>query len=729
MSSDHFNIAVSLYFFMALLAAGTILPAAPAAAEPSRTVYTRQPDALAPAGAAGLLRQAAREKGKVRVIVGLGLKLQSETVLGAPEAEKQRQGLREVQDRVAARALGGAAAPGVERFEYIPYVSLYVTPDALERLLRDPEVVSVQHDVPVPPLLKQSIPLIHAKELFAKDNEGIGHAVAVLDTGVSAQHPMLTGKVVSEACYSSNVEEQDATSVCPGKAESLVGEGSAKFCALGVSGCDHGAHVASIAVGNSDRLDGVARGADLIAIQVFTKFDECGASATPCVKSFETDQVKGLERVFKLRDKFDIDAANMSLGGGSSSGACDGDHPALKTAIDNLREAGIATVIASGNDGTINAIAHPACISTAIAVGNTNDVDQLAESSNHSPFIKLLAPGTNIEAAVPTKRYQELTGTSMAAPHVAGAFALMRDAKPTASIDNILAALTCSGKTVHQRQLAGKPNIEIEPQRPRIDLLGAYNWLRSPPNNKRNWLFDNDSDETDWSPLLGRWTTVGGSYAQQPLATGWVGSYVANCSGSYRAEAVMTRIDPEPQATGFFANAGVMFNATINQANKTVSGYWVAYNKCRTSADGACTNLDEDKPGQAVFWKMNNVDLDGGGFGFELQCQKKAKVNVNKGNVVKVVSNGSSHSYFLNGKLVCQVDDASYLTGPIMAASFIRETAGHSFRLNDLLTQSTDSGPATPSPLVMDPAASAPKALPAGMTPAGSFAPARSAAR
>ena len=78
--------------------------------------------------------------------------------------------------------------------------------------------------------------------------------VAVIDSGVSKTTPMLVGKVVSEACYSSNVPAPNSSSFCPGGATSSVAVGSAVNCPLNVPGCDHGTHVASIAAGNSSSV-------------------------------------------------------------------------------------------------------------------------------------------------------------------------------------------------------------------------------------------------------------------------------------------------------------------------------------------------------------------------------------------------------------------------------------------------------------------------------------------
>ena len=212
--------------------------------------------------------------------------------------------LREVQDGVVERVLGSVWAPGIVRFTFIPYMSLFVNAEQLDRLITDPQVVSIQEDVPSFPSLSESVPLIHAPpELWSKGVNGTDQVVAVLDTGVAKTHPMLAGKVVSEACYSTNNAALNLTSLCPGGVTSSTRVGSGVNCSTAIPGCDHGTHVASIAGGNSSVLDGVARDAKLISIQIATRINsaaECGGEPT-CIYSTNTDQVRAMERVYALR--------------------------------------------------------------------------------------------------------------------------------------------------------------------------------------------------------------------------------------------------------------------------------------------------------------------------------------------------------------------------------------------------------------------------------------------
>ena len=117
-------------------------------------------------------------------------------------------------------------------------------------------------------------------------------------------------------------------------------------------------------------------------------------------------------------------------------------------AIDLLRSAGIATVIASGNNGWTDSISAPACISTAIAVGSTTKADAISSFSNMGPQVHLLAPGSSINSSVPGNQFGVASGTSMAAPHVAGAWAIMKQKKPAATVSGVLEAFQNTGTLV-----------------------------------------------------------------------------------------------------------------------------------------------------------------------------------------------------------------------------------------------------------------------------------------
>ena len=93
----------------------------------------------------------------------------------------------------------------------------------------------------------------------------------------------------------------------------------------------------------------------------------------------------------------------------------------MKQAIDDLRAAGIATVVAAGNSGWRGTISGPACISTAVAVGWVDDATlAVANGSNLSPAVDLLAPGSVIRSSFPPDVMGDLSGTSMATPAVCG---------------------------------------------------------------------------------------------------------------------------------------------------------------------------------------------------------------------------------------------------------------------------------------------------------------------
>ena len=233
--------------------------------------------------------------------------------------------------------------------------------------------------------------------------------------------------------------------------------------------CDHGTHVAGIAAGKNgsfagNTFSGVAKDASIIAIQVFSRFDNggfCGGSS-PCVLSYTSDQIRGLERVYALRNTYKIASANMSIGGTTYTSPCDAVNITLKDAINDLRDAGIATVIASGNNGETNAISFPGCISSAVSVGNTTKQDVVSSFSNSAYFLSLLAPGSSITSSVPGTGYEAWNGTSMAAPHVAGAWAVLRQANPDAGVTGVLDALQATGVPVIDMRSELTPELRRE---------------------------------------------------------------------------------------------------------------------------------------------------------------------------------------------------------------------------------------------------------------------------
>jgi hypothetical protein len=120
----------------------------------------------------------------------------------------------------------------------------------------------------------------------------------------------------------------------------------------------------------------------------------------------------------------------------------------MTDAATKVNAIGIATVIASGNNGWTDSISHPACISSSVAIGSTTKSDQVSDFSNAASMLKLLAPGSDINSSVTGGVFGVKSGTSMATPHVAGAWAVLNSKKPSATVDEVLAAFTSTGVSI-----------------------------------------------------------------------------------------------------------------------------------------------------------------------------------------------------------------------------------------------------------------------------------------
>lgn len=435
------------------------------------------------------LQEIALDEGQVRVIVKLdvaGIKELTaasarfgtttpgrETVWGGNRADAELQeAITFVTDSVL-HSLGKSRYQVNHTYNSLPYLALAVSPESLEILRSLPEVLDIQQDVPLKltdpiddtnrepkgglaaasgpdqPRLDNTVNVIGANNAWTMGYTGSGWYVAVLDTGIRKTHQFFTGKTVVEACYALGEDGAGPAGDCPNGNTSMIGAGAAVHYAGTYSGYDHGTHVSGIAIGNYGSLYGVARSANIIAVQVFSRFSASYCGSTPCVMSWNSDCTAGLDYVYSIRGSYSIATVNMSLGGGAYSSACDSDI--RKTAIDNLRNAGIATVIATGNNGYCGYVGAPACTSTSIAVGASTDGDLESSFNNwHATLQKVFAPGSSVYSSTGSSNssYGSWNGTSMATPHVAGACALLKQAKPTATVTAILSALRTTGKGI-----------------------------------------------------------------------------------------------------------------------------------------------------------------------------------------------------------------------------------------------------------------------------------------
>ncbi|HKX57160.1 MAG TPA: S8 family serine peptidase, partial [Xanthomonadales bacterium] len=242
------------------------------------------------------LVERARKDGKVRVIVGYESAFHPEGMMSESQAQAQRQRISDRADQVL-DLIRGTPAQEYRRFDFIPFLALSVDEAALQALANSPLVTSIEEDTLSSPYLSSSSSVIGSPSAWAEGADGAGVAVAVLDTGIDKNHSWFStggNRVVSEACYSTSgpTDIGTSSSFCPGGVASSTAVNSGLNCDLGIAGCDHGTHVGGIVAGNdSSGPDfGVARSANLVAIQVFSLINDffiCFAPE-PCIRSYKS---------------------------------------------------------------------------------------------------------------------------------------------------------------------------------------------------------------------------------------------------------------------------------------------------------------------------------------------------------------------------------------------------------------------------------------------------------
>ncbi|HVM09771.1 MAG TPA: S8 family peptidase [Acidimicrobiales bacterium] len=264
---------------------------------------------------------------------------------------------------------------------------------------------------------------------------GIGVTAYILDTGIRYSHSDFGGRAVTGY-------------------DAVTKDGNAEDCN------GHGTHVAGTVGGTTY---GVAKGVGLVAVRVL----DCGGSGT------WSGVIAGIDWVAENHAKPAV--ANMSLSGGGSN--------AVDDAVKRLIAAGVTTVVAAGN-GNMAGIAQDACnysparVPEALTIGATDSSDAKTSFSNYGSCVDWFAPGRSITSAWHTTdtATNTISGTSMAAPHVAGVAALHLQGNPESAPAQVAGALSdattkgivTNSKTAnnHLLCLTTCPVVQTEPTAP-----------------------------------------------------------------------------------------------------------------------------------------------------------------------------------------------------------------------------------------------------------------------
>lgn len=211
----------------------------------------------------------------------------------------------------------------------------------------------------------------------------------------------------------------------------------------------HGTEMAGAIVAQG-MLRGVAPEVDLVAIETFV--------AAP-------DGARGHATTFEIAKALDqahqeaVDIVSMSFAGGPDA--------LLGEMLDALEASGTVIVAAAGNGGPAAPPAFPAAHDKTIAVTATNVADQLYDRANRGDYISLAAPGVEVISPTPADRYRMVTGTSIAAAHVAGAVALLLEHRPNLTPEEVRALLRESAVDL------GSPGPDPEYGAGLIDLIAV----------------------------------------------------------------------------------------------------------------------------------------------------------------------------------------------------------------------------------------------------------------
>jgi subtilisin family serine protease len=339
------------------------------------------------------------------------------------------------------------------------------------------EVDKIWLDAKVTKTLDQSVPYVGAPQAWQAGYDGSGTTVAVLDSGVDADHPDLAGAVKAQQNFTDSPDVADHDG--------------------------HGTHTSSTAVGrgvaSGGRNKGVAPGAQLLSGKVLN--DSGSGELSWIIAGMEWAVAEG------------ADVISMSIG---TSEPADCTDP-MAAAVDRISaSSGVLIVVAAGNlYGPAETITSPGCAASALTVAATDLTATTADFSSRGPVMgshavkpDIAAPGVDITAARAGGRgdtaYTDMSGTSMATPHVAGAAAILKQQHPSwtgQELKSVLQSTVRSASAVGvYDQGAGELDvanaIRQQVSGPGTVDLGTFTWPHKPSQQITKQLTYTNSGKT-----------------------------------------------------------------------------------------------------------------------------------------------------------------------------------------------------------------------------------------
>lgn len=295
------------------------------------------------------------------------------------------------KEKVDKQLVSNAKGKVNREYKQVPALAITVPANAIKGLQNNPNVAAVEKDA-VATVAAQTqdwgIQRINAPKTWSGGVTGKGVKIAVVDTGIATHDDLAIAGGVSFTTYTASYQDDNG----------------------------HGTHVAGIigAKNNTIGTVGVAPDANIYAVKAL---DATGSG-------YVSDIIAGID--WSITNKMHI--INLSLGLST-------DSLALKDAVNRAYNQGILVVAAAGNSGTADgagdSINYPARYDSTIAVAATNNSDARASFSSTGNAVDVAAPGESILSTYIGNQYVYMSGTSMAAPYVAGNLALLKQTYPT----------------------------------------------------------------------------------------------------------------------------------------------------------------------------------------------------------------------------------------------------------------------------------------------------------